>query len=476
MFGQRLRHARRAKGLTLADLGAKVGRTPVGAVADRERPPRAEAVAHRAARRRARRASRPSCCRSSRRAAAPSSRSRWSRRSATRRTRRSACPSCGSARGCRASVIEHLLALHGELRGAAGQADRDPRGGPRGQRRRCAAMMRERGNYFAEIEEAAAGALAAAGYAGGALSQGMLLSVVASTASPSGSPADLPRSVRSRDRPARPAGSTSSRSRSACTPPRAVLLQTLGHFVLGHGTPARLRRLPAPAGRGQLLRRRGAGARAGRRPVPARRQGPPGPGGGGPARRVLRLLRDGRAPVHQPGHPSPGRALPLREERRGRRHLQGLRRTTACVFPADATGAIEGQRMCRQWSGRQVFAAADRFSPVLPVLGHAVGHLLLRRRRSTRARRAGFAITLGVPFERLPLVPRPRDDPPHQVDAARTATAASARPPRSPSAGRAWPGRRPARTRHVLSALPSGAFPGVDDADIYEFLDRHAGD
>jgi transcriptional regulator with XRE-family HTH domain len=28
MFGQRLRHARRAKGLTLADLGSQVGRTP----------------------------------------------------------------------------------------------------------------------------------------------------------------------------------------------------------------------------------------------------------------------------------------------------------------------------------------------------------------------------------------------------------------------------------------------------------------
>jgi hypothetical protein len=27
----------------------------------------------------------------------------------------------------------------------------------------------------------------------------------------------------------------------------------------------------------------------------------------------------------------------------------------------------------------------------------------------------------------------------------------------------------------VLSVLPAGAFPGVDDADIYEFLDRHEG-
>jgi hypothetical protein len=24
--------------------------------------------------------------------------------------------------------------------------------------------------------------------------------------------------------------------------------------------------------------------------------------------------------------------------------------------------------------------------------------------------------------------------------------------------------------------LPSGAFPGVDDVDIYEFLDRHSAD
>jgi hypothetical protein len=29
---------------------------------------------------------------------------------------------------------------------------------------------------------------------------------------------------------------------------------------------------------------------------------------------------------------------------------------------------------------------------------------------------------------------------------------------------------------HSLSALPAGSFPGVDDADIYEFLDQHAPD
>jgi len=40
--------------------------------------------------------------------------------------------------------------------------------------------------------------------------------------------------------------------------------------------------------------------------------------------------------------------------------------------------------------------------------------------------------------------------------------------------GQAWPSAR--AHSHILSVLPSGAFPGVDDVDIYEFLDRHATD
>jgi hypothetical protein len=37
--------------------------------------------------------------------------------------------------------------------------------------------------------------------------------------------------------------------------------------------------------------------------------------------------------------------------------------------------------------------------------------------------------------------------------------------------GKAWPSAR--AHSHVLSVLPSGSFPGVDEADVYEFLDRH---
>ena len=38
--------------------------------------------------------------------------------------------------------------------------------------------------------------------------------------------------------------------------------------------------------------------------------------------------------------------------------------------------------------------------------------------------------------------------------------------------GRAWPSAR--LHAHVLSPLPSGTFPGVDDTEVYEFLEAHA--
>src|ERR1700689_1913483 len=74
-------------------------------------------------------------------------------------------------------VIEHLLALFGELR-----KQQDKPTATRGEGGAANAglrlMMRDRGNYFAEIEDAAATALAPVSYSGGALSQGLLLSVV----------------------------------------------------------------------------------------------------------------------------------------------------------------------------------------------------------------------------------------------------------------------------------------------------------
>ena len=37
--------------------------------------------------------------------------------------------------------------------------------------------------------------------------------------------------------------------------------------------------------------------------------------------------------------------------------------------------------------------------------------------------------------------------------------------------GQSWPSARPAT--HMLAAMPAGAFPGVDETEVYRFLQRH---
>ncbi len=143
------------------------------------------------------------------------------------------------------------------------------------------------------------------------------------------------------------------------------------------------------------------------------------------------------------------------------------------LFPADAAGAIEGQRMCRFWSGRQVFSAAGQAQPVLPVLRHAVGHLLVHG--AGRPGRAGFAITLGVPFEDSRWF-RGRETTRRTASACPDGDCCQ-RPPAALAArwdGQAWPSAR--AHSHILLALPAGSFPGVDEADVFEFLERHEKD
>ena len=87
----------------------------------------------------------------------------------------------------------------------------------------------------------------------------------------------------------------------------------------------------------------------------------------------------------------------------------------------------------------------------------------------------GYAITLGVPFDHSrwfrgrESTIRTRSRCP-DGDCCQRAPAALA----ERWEGMAWPSAR--AHSHVLSVLPSGAFPGVDDVDIYEFLDRHEAD
>jgi predicted transcriptional regulator len=368
-------------------------------------------------------------------------------------------------------VLEHVVALHAELR----RQRVKPTATPEEAREANAdlrAMMRERGNYFAPIEEAAAEALAAAGYGGGALSQGLLLAVVRHHGFSVKYVHDLPRSARS---------VTDLRNRRiylkqesmGMHSPRTVLLQTLGHFVLGHSTPADF---------ADFLRQRvEANYFAAAVLVPEE-----------PAARFLRENKDAKnlsvedlrdvfaVSYEMAAHRFTNLAthhlgLPchfVKNDAGG--IIYKAYENDGVLFPADEAGAIEGQRMCREWSGRQVFAAADRFSPLYQYSDTPSGTYWCVAFVDPGPER-DFAITLGVPFEHSRWF-RGRETI-RRTSSACPDGECCQRPPARLAArweGLAWPSAR--AHSHILAALPRGSFPGVDDADVYAFLEKHEQD
>ena len=185
-FGQRLRHAAAGAGLTLADLGARVGRTPsvLSLIENGKREPRLSLVEQLATALGVPVTELLKKQPPSRRAQLEIALDHAQRDPSYRRAR--PARSCGSAPGCRPTCSS----TWSRWRPSCGRSASKPTATPEEARAANAALrgaMRERGNYFHGIEREAADALRAGEYAGGALSQGMLLSVVASTASPSGS-------------------------------------------------------------------------------------------------------------------------------------------------------------------------------------------------------------------------------------------------------------------------------------------------
>jgi XRE family transcriptional regulator, fatty acid utilization regulator len=470
LFGQRLRHIRRAKGLTLAELGERVGRAPsvLSLLENGRREPKlsqieslAKALGVRAD--------------ELMRREPPSRRAQLEIALADAQRdpdyARLGLPYLRPGPRVPSEVIEHILALHGELRRQQVKRAATPEEA-RAANADLRAMMRDQGNYFAEIEQAAATALDDVAYSGGALSQGMLLSVVSHHGFSVRYVQDLPRSARS---------VTDLRNRRiylrqeslGMHTPRAVLLQTLGHFVLGHSTPTDF---------ADFLRQR----------VEANYF-------------AAAVLVPEHAAVTFLRHAKENRNLSVEDmrdvfsvsyEMAAHRftnlatHHLGLTchfvkndaggiiykayENDGVMFPADATGAIEGQRMCRFWSGRRVFSAADRFSPHYQYSDTPSGTYWCVASVDPGSER-GYAITLGVPFDDARWF-RGRDTSKRTKSRCPDPSCCQ-RPPASLAArwdGMAWPSAR--AHSHILSALPSGSFPGVDEADVYAFLDRHEQD
>ena len=465
-FGQRLRHLRRARGLTLAELGTRVGRAPsaLSLLENGRREPKLSLIEALA----------------TALSVAPEELLRHqppSRRAQLEIALEQAqhdplysdlgLPYLKAGARVPNDVLEHLVAIYTEL----GRQRTRPTATPEEARVANAglrAAMRERGNYFAGIERAAAEALQAIGYHGGPLSQGALLAILGHHGFTVNYAHDLPRSVRS---------VTDLRHRRiylkqedvGMHSPRTILMQTLGHFVLDHDTPHDFadflrQRVEANYFAAAVLVPEEFAARFLSDAKQARDLSVEDLRDVFSVSYEMAAHRFTNLATHHLGLPCHF----VKNDESG--IIYKAYENDGLVLPADESGAIEGQRMCRNWSGRQVFSSPDRslhcqYSDTPSGTYWCAAHVDPGTDR-------GFAITLGTPYEHSRWF-RGRD----------TVIRMSSRCPdsdccqRPPAAlarrweGMAWPSAR--AHSHILSALPSGSFPGVDETDVYEFLDRH---
>ena len=142
-------------------------------------------------------------------------------------------------------------------------------------------------------------------------------------------------------------------------------------------------------------------------------------------------------------------------------------------FPTDQSGSIEGQPLCRKWAGRTAFNRRNRTSEFYQYTDTPGGTFWSTVQTGETESDGAYSITCGVRFDDAKWF-RGRDT------AVRThSECPDPRCCRRPSDAlrERWDGKSWASARmhmHILSPLPTGTFPGVDDTEMYEFLTAHA--
>jgi len=141
-------------------------------------------------------------------------------------------------------------------------------------------------------------------------------------------------------------------------------------------------------------------------------------------------------------------------------------------LPMDVTGSVEGQIVCREFAARSAFAQQNRTVEHYQYTDTPAGTFWC----SAQTGKTGdgeFSITVGVPFDDARWF-RGRET--HKRATSTCPDEACCRRPDAELQGR-WEGRAwPSARVHMqmFSPLPRGAFPGVDDGEVYAFLDKHA--
>lgn len=366
-------------------------------------------------------------------------------------------------------ALEHVLSLFGELKGRE-QLTMATREEARMANSELRAEMKERGNYFEEIEKLAAEAVAAAGYTGGGFTEGTTQAMAAKFGFTVHRARELPSSVRSL---------TDLRNRRIYIPQRdsisvragrSVVLQTLGHFALEH---------PEPRDFADFLRQRvEANYFAGAALMPEVSMVPF-------LQRAKRERNLSVADIRDSFYVSYEMAA-HRFTNLATKHLdipvhfvrsdeQGIiwkaYENNGVPFPKNSVGAIEGQRLCREWGTRRAFTSDDRYSIRFQYTDTPAGTFWCATRVEAVAE-AARAVTVGVAFKEAQYFRGRETD--HR-SASRCPAGPCCRRPNDELASRwdgwAFPSVRP--NSHVLAAMPVETIPGVDMTEIYEFLDRY---
>jgi XRE family transcriptional regulator, fatty acid utilization regulator len=141
-------------------------------------------------------------------------------------------------------------------------------------------------------------------------------------------------------------------------------------------------------------------------------------------------------------------------------------------LPVDVTGSTEGEIVCRMWAARKAFDRTNRATEYYQYTDTPEGTFFESTQIGTSATDE-FSITLGVPFNESKWF-RGRETTTRE--ASRCPDASCCRRPPSDLAqhwaGKAWTSAKV--HAHIFSPLPSGTFPGVDDRELYEFLESHS--
>ena len=466
LFGQRLRHLRRERGLTLEALGTRVGKPApfLSLVENGRKEPRLSLIEALAGALDVAPADLLSGEPPNRRASLEMT---LQRAQDDPLYRGLGLPWLKPAAGLPDNVLEHVVGLYEALRRRAQVQTSTPEAARRANVE-LRAEMRGRDNYFPEIEQEAAAALEAVGYEGsGAVAERMLTDLVAHYGFSLHRVQDLPVSARAVTDLRHRRLYIHQRNALPTRAARSVVLQTLGHFALGH-TDARSfedflrQQVEANYFAGDVL---------------------------APERPAVELLSRAKArrdlsvedlkQVFYISYEMAAHRLTNLVTRHLDLPVHFLRadedgviwkayENNGMPFPTDADGAIEGQRACRMWGTRQAFSSHDQFSEHAQYTTSPAGEYWCVTQVEVERR---AAVTIGATAKEARWF-RGHETTNRAVSRCPDGECCR-RPPEALAArwrGQAWPLAR--ADGHILATFPAESFTGVEVSQVYDFLER----